>query len=873
MTFSKDVYWSLAVTNNIFKDYEESENLKVVTTYLFAYVVFDAYKTRFSEKEYNRLFKLIDSKKFTQPSDEEIKKDLEEKKERNLPTGWIPFTSQFEKILQASNIIASDHDSEVVTLDHIMTAIVNSGREASEIFWDIDFMNLNWIKNESMITPEKIIEKKELSTKNLDQYTVNLNVKLQNSIVKKEITWRDKELKRIIQILSRRSKNNVLVLWESWVWKTALIEWLAHLINSWIVTPFLRDKVIYSLDSTTLTAWAGVVWVFEKKVLAIVEEIKQSDWRFILFLDDMHTIMGDKNNNWPKLGDVLKPALNRNEITVIWVTNFKEFKVSIERDPALVRSFSKVNIKEPTTQETLVILRAIKSTYENFHGVQIEDEALKRIVDLAELYFPERNFPDKAIDLLDEGLSFLKMNSVSKSPKLIELEDKKINLEVDYEYEKNPIKKKKIGEKLKSINTEVKDLSVIYDEKVKKIKELHILGTKIEEITTQISEIEDSETSDERIDELVELKYKKLVPLEKEYERLSTSPINEKLTSWVINTLVENIKGVELDDELSTTKDKYAKMSQYLNSTVIWQWEGIEKILRTLKRRETGLWDHSKPIWSFMLLWPTWVGKTYIAKQLNKQLFGQSKKLVRLDMSEFMEKQSVSRLVGSPPGYVDSDKWWELTEAVKQDPYSIILFDEIEKAHKDVYNILLQILDDWRLTDSLWEEVDFKNTIIFLTTNVWAYDIIEYSRRKKSMNEILEKIQPEMEKQFRPEFLNRLNELLIFRSLSLDVVETIIEKELDNIQSRVLEKWNDLKYNKSFVTYIAKEAYSEEYGTRPVKRYVERNILDKIVNFYLDEEIKQGQVFSLSFDIKTKIVVVNLEEKKVIKRKTVKKEV
>lgn len=663
------------------------------------------------------------------------------------------------------------------------------------------------------------------------------------------VIWREEEIRRAIQILSRRTKNNPVLIWEPGVGKTAIIEWIAKKIAENDIPDNLIWKKIISLDMWSLLAWAMFKWEFEERFKSVIKEVEKSEGNIILFIDEIHTIVWAWNAEWQNdAWNLLKPSLARWELHLIWATTINEYRKYIEKDPALERRFASVFVDEPNRSDTLAILRWIKDKYEAHHWIKITDSAIETAVDLSIKYISDRKLPDKAIDLIDEAMSSVKLDSISKPVELDKIEKEIRTLKIELEAKK--------AEKISKEELEILEKNI--SEKQKKSDEIEKSWRFEKEILTKIKD------SREKIDslkvkaslaerewnlwEVAKIRYWEIPELEKnisenekkmkEIEATGKNFLKNKVEKNDIAKIIAKWTWIPASKLIESEKQKLLNLENILEKEVIWQKEAVDSVANTIRRARAWLNDESRPIWSFLFLWPTWVWKTQTAKALAKALFDDEKNMIRIDMSEYMEKHAVSRLVWAPPWYIWYEEWWQLTEAVRRKPYSVILFDEVEKAHKDVFNILLQILDDWRLTDWKWRIVNFKNTIIILTSNIWSYKIQDMTKEGKDYEEILNSLQEDLREHFRPEFLNRLDEIILFHPLGKEVILWIIENLLLEITQKLKSKNISVKFSWKIKDFLGNIWYDRDFWARPLKRAVTKYILNNISNKLIAWDIK-----------------------------------
>lgn len=654
------------------------------------------------------------------------------------------------------------------------------------------------------------------------------------------VIGRDDEIRDITRILSRKTKNNPVLIGEAGVGKTAIVEGLANRIIKNDVPNNLKNKRIWELDMASLIAGAKYRGEFEERLKAVLKEIKESDGEIIMFIDEIHMIVGAGAEGAMDASNILKPMLARGEILCIGATTLNEYRKFIEKDSALERRFQKIIVKEPSVNDTITILRGLKSRFEVYHGVNIKDSAIIAAATLSNRYITNRFLPDKAIDLIDEACATIKVQMESVPSSLDELTRHIMNLEIEkaaLKKENDDLSKKRkevINEKLSKLKEKESDLR-------KKWEEEKAINTKInkkkEEIDNAKFRLEKAE-NEYNLEDAAKLRHGTIPRLEKELAELQKENRSDILSDTVddnaISEVVSKWTNIPVSRLNNSERDKILSLEDNMKKKVIGQDKAIKLVVSAIIRSRSGIKDPNKPIGSFIFLGPTGVGKTEVAKSLASELFDDEKHLIRIDMSEYMEKHSVSRLIGAPPGYVGYDEGGQLTEAVRRNPYSIVLFDEIEKAHKDVFNILLQILDDGRITDSNGRLVDFKNTVIIMTSNIGSQYILDNLPNKDAL------IASEIKTYFKPEFLNRIDEIITFNSLSKDVTYKILEKTIREIEDRLKEKQIKLDITRKAEDFIINEAYDEKYGARVIKRFVVKNVETLIANLIINGEIKYG---------------------------------
>ena len=653
------------------------------------------------------------------------------------------------------------------------------------------------------------------------------------------VIGRDEEIRSITRILSRKTKNNPVLIGEPGVGKTAIVEGLANRIVKGDVPNSLKNKTIWELDLGSLIAGAKYRGEFEERLKAVLKEIKESNGEIILFIDEIHMIVGaGALEGAMDAGNMLKPMLARGEILCIGATTLNEYRKYIEKDGALERRFQKVMVKEPTVLDTITILRGLKERFEVHHGVSIKDRALVSAATLSNRYITDRFLPDKAIDLIDEACATIKVQMDSVPTELDKLTRDIMRLEIEAQAlkkEKDEISKNRLEEinnQLVTLKESEKKLRNDWEEE-KSINDK--IKNKKEEISNANFKLEQAENSYD-LETAAKLRHGILPKLENELEELNKSTKNEILSDTVdeedIAKIISNWTKIPISKLVGGEREKILHLEENMKKRVKGQDDALKLVSEAIIRSRAGIKDPNRPIGSFIFLGPTGVGKTEVAKTLAYELFDDERHIVRIDMSEYMESHSVSRLVGAPPGYVGYDEGGQLTEAVRRNPYSIVLFDEIEKAHKDVFNILLQILDDGRITDSQGRTVDFKNTIIIMTSNLGSEYILENMENKDEL------VMNELRHTFKPEFINRIDEIIIFKSLDKNVVYEILDKIIDDIEKRLDDKKIKIKLTNRAKDYIINNSYDEKYGARPIKRFVSRNLETLLANEIINDNIK-----------------------------------
>ncbi|QVJ95968.1 AAA family ATPase [Mycoplasma mycoides subsp. capri] len=661
------------------------------------------------------------------------------------------------------------------------------------------------------------------------------------------VIGREEEISRVIQILSRKTKNNPVLIGEPGVGKTAIVEGLAQRIVKGDVPTLLKNKRILELDMGSLMAGAMYMGDYESRVKAVVSEIQKSNGEIILFIDELHLIVGagkTGNNSGMDVSNLLKPALARGELKAIGSTTLNEYRQYIEKDAALERRFQRVLVSEPTIDQTISILRGLKDRFETYHGVRIHDNALVSAAKLSSRYITDRYLPDKAIDLVDEACASIRTELASVPIELDQVNRKVMQLEIEtsaLEKEKDDKSKERWQEakkELDSLKIEQASLNEKWEKEKEELSRINSVKSSIESLKQEL----ETAQNDGNYKRAGEIQYSLLPSLEKNlalFEKQTGSKmISEEVTEHEIAKVVSKSTGILVDRLISSEKEKLLNLEDLLKKYVKGQDQAIKAVTSAIMRSRSGIKNPDKPIGSFLFLGPTGVGKTEVARSLADILFNSPKKMIRLDMSEYMEKHSVAKLIGAPPGYVGYEEGGRLTEAVRRNPYSIVLFDEIEKAHTDVFNILLQILDDGRLTDSLGKTIDFKNTIIVMTSNIASQYLLTSDELVQVDDQ---KIQEELNKVFRPEFLNRIDNIVYFNALSVQTIGEIVDKVLEELSTRLQDEQNYfINFSEEARNKIINEGYDRLFGARPIKRYIEKNIETLIAHYIISGEVVEN---------------------------------
>ncbi len=807
----------------------------------------------------------------------EVERELSRRPKVSGPgaeAGKIYLTQRLQQILVRAEDEAKRLKDEYVSVEHLLLAMLDDGAlgrllAGFNVTRDAFLAVLTAVRGNQRVTSAM----PEVAYEALEKYGVDLVSQARRNKLD-PVIGRDAEIRRVIRILSRRTKNNPVLIGEPGVGKTAIVEGLAQRIVRGDVPEWLKDRAVFSLDMGSLLAGAKYRGEFEERLKAVLNEIKQAEGRIILFIDELHNIVGaGRTEGSTDAGNLLKPMLARGELHCIGATTLDEYRKHIEKDAALERRFQPVMVEPPTVEDTISILRGLRERFEVHHGVRIQDNALVAAAVLSNRYITDRFLPDKAIDLIDEACAMLRTEIDSMPQELDEVTRRVMQLEIEeaaLKKEKDKASKERLEElrrELADLKAQADSMRAQWEAEKKAIEEVRALREQIEKVRQEIEQAERQYD----LNKVAELRYGKLAQLEAQLKERETALaekqksggqlLREEVTEEEVAEIVSRWTGVPVTRLMEGEREKLLRLDEILHQRVVGQDEAVQVVADAIIRARAGVKDPRRPIGSFIFLGPTGVGKTELAKALAETLFDSEENIVRIDMSEYMERHNVSRLIGAPPGYVGYEEGGQFTEAVRRKPYSVLLFDEIEKAHHDVFNVLLQILDDGRVTDSQGRTVDFKNTVIIMTSNIGSHHLLEGVTSGGEITEpAREAVMRELRTSFRPEFLNRVDDIVLFKPLRLEEIERIVDLQTADLRKRLADRSIRLELSERAREFVARQGFDPVYGARPLKRYLQRELESKIARALVAGEVQDGALVRV--DVESGHLAVKIENPK-----------
>lgn len=755
-----------------------------------------------------------------------------------------------QEIVERADSEAKKMGDSYITIEHLLLALCNAKGEVGDIFKHAGISETKLREAIAAIRKGKKVDNKraENSYEALSRYAIDLNAQAESGKLD-PVIGRDEEIRRVLQILSRRTKNNPILIGEPGVGKTAIAEGIAHRIVRGDVPDNLLDKRIYSLDMGALIAGAKYQGEFEERLKSVVNEVVNSEGNIVLFIDEIHTLVGaGKGEGAMDAANILKPALARGELRAIGATTLQEYQKYFEQDKALERRFQRVLIEEPTAEDAVSILRGLRERFEAYHNLRIKDEAIVASVELSQRYIGDRFLPDKAIDLVDEAAARIRLQANSVPEALDEVERKIVQLEIEreaFKREQDKLQLEKVTQELANLNEKRTQMRSQWEEEKGMVDEIHRLKKENEKLVNEANEAERnadySKVAELRFGTIPSIQEKLKEEQEKLQKLQGDSPmLKEEVTAEDIAEVVARWTGIPIQRMLQSEREKLLSLEDELRKRVVGQEEAIEAVANAVRRSRAGLQDPKRPIGSFIFLGTTGVGKTELAKALSAALFDNENQMVRIDMSEYQERHSVSRLIGAPPGYVGYDEGGQLTEAIRRHPYSVVLLDEIEKAHPDVFNVLLQVLDDGHLTDNKGRTVDFKNTIIIMTSNLGASQVSEALLEKhEDVEQVRNEVMQMLRKTIRPEFLNRIDDIILFGMLSQDDILRIVQLQFERIADMAKEQGIVLSITVDALKWLAERGFDAAFGARPLKRLLQREVVNELSKAILAGSVRQ----------------------------------